>query len=196
MSPGEAAALESIFARSHITLKGRAKWALGIVTGNNKKFVQADPCQGYVAAFKGSDIGRDGLKSPSAFIPEDTSQYQQVAPLQMYKCHEKLIYKFISDRLVFFLDNQQRFVLNSANVVVPDSSFPISLKYLCDLLNGDFYNWIFRSVFSTHKVLRGDLESLPLFPELAIATDGYDEDSLLIHLGLKKQKNGTYSLKK
>ena len=106
-----AATLDYLFSLPHIRLAEQASWGLGIVTGNNGKFVVSEAKEGYIAVFKGSDITQNELKRPSSYIPSDLSQYQQVAPLTLYQAKEKLIYKFISSRLCFFCDTEQRFLL-------------------------------------------------------------------------------------
>ena len=165
------------------------------MTGNNEKFVVSAAKDGYIPVFKGSDISQNELKKPSSYIPSDLSQYQQVAPLTLYQAQEKLIYKFISSRLCFFCDTEQRFLLNSANILIPDEDFPVSTKILGKLLSSDFMNWIFTSIFNTHKVLRGDIESLPIFSQFLGDAIRFDEDKYLEQLHIKKTNNGTYRIK-
>ncbi|MCA9735963.1 N-6 DNA methylase, partial [candidate division KSB1 bacterium] len=109
----EAAVIEHLLSMEHINLAGRARYGLGIVTGNNKKFCISQPRYGYMPVYRGSDIKKGELDSPSIFIPSDLSLYQQVAPTDLYQAREKLIYRFISSDLVFYLDTKQRFLLNS-----------------------------------------------------------------------------------
>ena len=187
--------LSHIFSLPHILLRDRARWALGIVTGNNKKFIQKSNQKDHIPVFKGSDILNSGLKEPTTFIPSDLSLYQQVAPTEFYEAEEKLIYKFISSKLSFFHDTDQRYILNSANLLIPDPSFPISAKNLAALLSSDFMNWVFVKLFNTHKILRGDLECLPIHSEM-IGDGNFQEDRLLLELGIEKLKNGTYRIKK
>jgi len=190
-----AATLDYLFSIPHIRLAEQASWGLGIVTGNNEKFVVSAAKDGYIPVFKGSDISQNELKKPSSYIPSDLSQYQQVAPLTLYQAQEKLIYKFISSRLCFFCDTEQRFLLNSANILIPDEDFPVSTKILGKLLSSDFMNWIFTSIFNTHKVLRGDIESLPIFSQFLGDAIRFDEDKYLEQLHIKKTNNGTYRIK-
>ncbi len=124
------------------------------------------------------------------------SLYQQVAPLQLYEAREKLIYKFISSRLCFFYDDQQRFVLNSANILIPDKTFPVSTKVLGEFLSSDFMNWVFSNIFNTHKILRGDLESLPIHSQFLKDGPSFDEETYLEYLGIKRNDNGTYRIKR
>ena len=124
------------------------------------------------------------------------SLYQQVAPLRIYEAKEKLVYKFISSRLCFFYDDKQRFFLNSANMLIPDESFPVSTKVLGELLSSDFMNWIFSRIFSTHRVLRGDLESLPIHSQFLKDVTSFDESDYMKKLSIAKGENGTYRIKR
>ena len=180
----------------HITLRNHASWGLGIVTGNNKRFVKSVPESDHIPVFKGADIKPGGLKKASCFIPADMSLYQQVAPLRLYEAKEKLIYKFISSRLCFFYDDKQRFILNSANMLIPEESFPVSTKALGELLSSDFMNWVFLRIFNTHKILRGDLESLPIHNQCLENVSRFDEKRYLEQLKIKKVENGTYRIKR
>lgn len=191
----ESAVIDYVFDRPHVTLAGNAQWGLGIVTGNNKKWIRSTPGAGYVPVFKGSDIQSGTLKKPTCFIPSDFSLYQQVAPMDFYNAKEKLIYKFISSDLVFYADSEQKYILNSANMLIPESDFPISCNQLADLFNSDFMNWLFKNIFDTHKILRGDLETLPIHVDYFDDHPHFAEHEYLDFLGIRKEKNGAYRLK-
>jgi predicted RNA methylase len=195
-SQKESEAISHLYSLPHITLNGRAKWGLGIVTGNNKKFVIGNFMEGYVAAYKGSDIAKDGVCESSSYIPNDLSLYQQVAPVDLYQASEKLIYKFISSRLVFFCDKEQRYILNSANMLIPYQDFPISKSQLAQLFNSRVVNWLFRTVFCTHKVLRSDLEALPIHCGYFEANQAFEENLFVKYLGLEELSDGTFRVKK
>jgi site-specific DNA-methyltransferase (adenine-specific) len=192
----DASTLQYLMSIPYITLKGQASWGLGIVTGNNKKFVKPTPDSGHIPVYKGADILPKGLNEPSNFIPSDMSLYQQVAPLNLYEAKEKLIYKFISNKLCFFYDDRQRFFLNSANMIILHESFPISTKVLGELLSSDFMNWVFSRIFNTHKILRGDLELLPIHNQFLKDTSNFDEESYLEQLKIERSHNGTYRTKR
>ncbi|MDM8531178.1 TaqI-like C-terminal specificity domain-containing protein [Anaerolineales bacterium HSG25] len=186
--------ISQIFSIPHITLKQRAKWGLGIVTGNNKKFCKEKLEEGYMPVYKGADIKASRLKEASYFIPADLSLYQQVAPIELFQSPEKLIYKFISSNLCFFYDTEKRFILNSANMLIPSCEFPISGRQLCDMLNSNLINWLFRSLFNTHKILRGDLEYLPIHTEYFLTNSKFNEELYLEFLGIEKVNNRTYRI--
>lgn len=190
----ESKVIDRLYQIKHVTLQGNAKWALGLVTGNNEKYCIGAEREGYLPVYKGSDITKQGLKEPTTFILGDFSKYQQVAPLEMYQAKEKLIYKFISSNLCFYCDNQQRFILNSANLLIP-TGLTISSNQLVELLNSELMNWLFKKLFSTHKVLRGDLELLPIHTGYFEHHKEFSEETYLKYLNITQLENGSYRLK-
>ena len=127
-------------------------------------------------------------------MPSDMGLYQQVAPARFYEAKEKLIYRFISSRLVFFYDDQQRHILNSANMLMLHKDFPVATKLLAELLNSDFMNWVFVKLFNTHKILRSDLESLPIHSRLLANASAFDEARYIRQLGIAKAGSGAYRI--
>ncbi len=196
ISQREADALSHLFSFPHDTLTDNARWGLGIVTGNNARFVSEVLKPGYIPVYRGSDIFTDRISDPTAFIPDDLSQYQQVAPLELYLAPEKLIYRFISSDLVFYCDTEKKYVLNSANMLVLNSDFPFSAATLARYLNSSIINWIFKTLFQTHKVLRSDLEQLPLFTEFLSDSRPFSDSALLRYLGMESDNNGSFRVKK
>ena len=145
--------------------------------------------------YRGADISAQKLKGSTHFIPSDLSQYQQVAPEKIYRAKEKLVYKFISSNLSFYHDREQKLFLNSANMLVLGKSFPVKMKNLHFLLNTELMNYIFKAVFKTHKVLRSDLEKLPIFIDYFNTVEKVNEKTLLQYLNIEKH-HGTYRIKK
>jgi len=153
--------LSFIYEKPYVTLKDNAEWAMGIVTGDNRKFITDKQSSGSEPVYKGSDVNKFFLKSPKSYIKYEPELFQQTAPEYIYRAGEKLIYKFISDRLIFAYDRNKSLTLNSANILIPKlDGYPI--KLVLGLLNSGIYQFIFSRKFNTHKVLKGDLEKLPL----------------------------------
>ena len=146
----------------HKTLKNNAEWALGIVTGDNKKYISKKNINGMEPIYKGSDVNPYRLSAPNSYIAFQPELFQQVAPEYKYRASEKLIYRFISNKLVFAYDMDGSLTLNSANILLPHmKEYPA--KLILGLLNSKLYQFIYSKKFDTHKVLKGDIGSLP-FP--------------------------------
>jgi adenine-specific DNA methylase len=164
MGSHEERLLNKIYSIAHTTLVNKCEWALGIVTGDNKKFILQIKRVGAEAVYRGGDVFQYLLGEPKSFIYFTPNAFQQVAPEKYFRAPEKLIYKFISKKLVFAYDDKQQLTLNSANILIP--AIPeISIKVALAFLNSSVFQYIFTKKFSTHKILRGDLEKLP-FPLL------------------------------
>ncbi len=165
VSGNEEILLNKIYDTAHFTLAKNAEWALGVVTGDNKKFILNAHEAGSEAVFRGADIHSFSLGEPRSFIRFTPDNFQQVAPERFFRLPEKLVYRFISKTLVFAYDNKQRLTLNSANILIPRMP-DMSIKVVLAYLNSSVFQYVFKKKFSTHKVLRGDLEKLP-FPVVA-----------------------------
>lgn len=194
-SEQDAEIIEYIYSQPHLTLSGNATWALGIVTGNNQEHCSETPKEGYVPIYRGKDITEDGFLEPKLFIHNDLCGCQQVAPMTLYQADEKLVYRFISDKLVFYCDKQQRYILNSANMLVLNTDFPLSSQQVADVMNSRLMNWLYRMLFATHKVLRGDLEILPIFADYFKKYTKFEESKYLDFLNLE-EADGTYRIKR
>lgn len=157
--------IDKLFHKKHFTLKDNSDWALGIVTGDNKKFIYSSKQSELEEIFRGKEINKYFLSPAKRYIRFVPESFQQVAGTNKYRAKEKLIYKFISDKLVFAYDNKQRLTLNSANILIPKiKNYPI--KIVLALLNSSLYQFVYLKKFSTIKVLKGNLEQLP-FPVLS-----------------------------
>lgn len=191
----DATIVDYIYSIPHKTLRNNASWALGIVTGDNKNICKKEHGKGLVPIICGKDITKEGLKQPTLFIDERLEHCQQTAPRKYYLAEEKIIYRFISDKLTFYCDKGKNYILNSANLLIIDQNFPISSEQLVDLLNSELMTWLFQSIFRTHKILRSDLEQLPIFCDYFKQHNIFCEKFFLNYLNLEK-KDGTYRIKK
>ncbi len=161
ISPKDEDILRKVYATKHVTLKDNAEWALGIVTGDNKKYLSAEQHQGYEQIYKGSDVNKYKLRKPSFYIDFKPEIFQQVASEDKYRASEKLVYRFISNRLIFAYEDKGSLTLNSANILIPRlNNYPI--KVIMALFNSALFQYIYQKKFNTLKVLRGNLEQLPL----------------------------------
>ena len=161
------AIFEKVYGRDHLTLEGNADWALGVVTGNNAKFLTEHRDDHHEPILTGKDLRRFTAGVPKKFIHFKPEVFQQVAPVQKYRAPEKLLYKFVSDELIFAYDDRQTLSLNSANVLIP-ALRGFGVKAVLGFLNSSLYQLIFQKKVGALKVLRGDIEKFP-FPKLTAA---------------------------
>ncbi|PKL51130.1 MAG: restriction endonuclease subunit M [Candidatus Riflebacteria bacterium HGW-Riflebacteria-2] len=160
-SDNEFRVIDKLYSLPHLTLRDNADWALGIVTGDNNRHLSAVAEPGMEPIYRGRDVLPFRLQPATSFIRCNPVVFQQIAPVAKYRAPEKLIYRFIANRLIFAYDDRQTLTLNSANILIPRLAGYPAKAVLC-LLNSKLLQFIFARKFNTHKVLRGDLEQLPI----------------------------------
>lgn len=160
--------VKSVIKQSKYSLKS-SQWALGIVTGDNKNKLFSDYKSGLEKIYTGKEIGKYRLKTATKFIVYDRDSFQQVAKDEIYRADEKLVYKFVSNKLVFAYDDTASLFLNSANILIPQIP-GMSTKTVMAFLNSSLYQFLYEKMFGELKVLKGNLSELP-FPEIDEITD-------------------------
>lgn len=154
-------------------------WALGIVTGDNKSKLFSEYHDGMERIYTGKEIQPYILRPAKNYILYDRANLQQVAKEEIYRAPEKLVYKFISNKLVFAYDNSASLFLNSANILIPNIP-SMSSKSVMAFLNSSLFQFMYIKLFGEVKILKGNLIELP-FPELS-TTDNAKITSLVDEL--------------
>ena len=140
-------------------------WALGIVTGDNQNKLRETNKGGLEPIITGREIQRYYVKPAVKYLRYAPSELQQSAREEYYRAKEKLVYKFISDRLIFAYDDSGSLILNSGNILIP--SVPhMGMKTVLAYLNSELFQFFYRKCFQSVKVLKGNLLKLP-FPEIS-----------------------------
>ena len=142
-------------------LKGNAKFALGIVTGKNSQEIIKQKKAGYEVVLKGKNIYRYGIERPDNYICFKPETFQQVAPTEMYRAKEKLLYRFICEVPVFAYDDQKSLSLNSCNIVIPEIP-DLKMKYVLAILNSSVVAYFVLKKFGSVKLLRSHIEQIPI----------------------------------
>lgn len=135
-------------------------WALGIVTGNNREKLLSFRQPETELIYTGKEITAYLLKPAQNYIKYERHNFQQVAKDEIYRADEKLVYKFISNKLVFAYDNSGSLFLNSANILIPKVK-GMSVKTVMAFLNSELYQFLYTKIFGEIKVLKGNLTQLP-----------------------------------
>lgn len=146
-----------------------SQWALGVITGNNAKWVKERKGQGMERIYIGKDIESYRLRKASHYIRFERAKFQQCAKDELYRANEKLVYKFICNHLCFAYDNTQSLFLNSANILIPDIE-GMSVKTVMAFLNSALFSFYYTRRFGDIKILKSNLCSLP-FPKITPEQD-------------------------
>lgn len=135
-------------------------WALWVITWDNKKFISKTLKEKHVPVYTWKEVDFYKLKPPKNFLLYEPEKFQQIASEEKYTTKPKVIYKFISSKLVFSLDEEWVFTLNSANILIPKIDY--SFKVIVALFNSSLYQRFFEKKFNSIKILKKHIQSLPL----------------------------------
>lgn len=153
--------LKTLMARPHTKIGDESIFALGIVTGNNKLTLKDSPTAGYEPIIRGEDIVGYTMHIPEKFIKFDKNAFQQCANEDYYRASEKLIYRFISNKLIISYDNSGLLTLNSSNLFIPKCGVPV--KTILAILQSKVSQFVFSCQFSTIKILKKHIQAMPIF---------------------------------
>lgn len=163
--------------KNMVFLKNQAEFALGIVTGNNRKLVKSRKGEREELVLKGADIFKYKIRPGNAWLAYEPEKFQQCAKTEIYRAPEKLFYRFVGNQLVFAYDNQQRLSLNSCNILIPRIG-QLQMEYIMAVLNSRIAQFIYHRKFHSLKVLRSSLEQLPI---PALSKEEQEQIILLVH---------------
>lgn len=143
--------------KNAVYLKGNADFALGVVTGDNRRLLSdsGEP------VIRGTDVRPFEIRTPSVFLSCGLNQCQQAAPEHLYRASEKLVYRFVGRRPVFAVDRLGRLTLNSCNIIVPRVE-GLDIDYLAAVLNSTAVGFYMEKTFAAEKWLRWMLEEVPI----------------------------------
>ncbi len=175
LSDNDISIVRIVKSRGKFSLKNSI-WALGIVTGDNKRKIFSKSHEGLEKIYTGKEIQPYILRPAQNYILYDRAKLQQVAKEEIYRAPEKLVYKFISNKLIFAYDDSASLFLNSANILIPYIP-SMNIKTVMAFLNSSLFQFMYIKLFGEVKILKGNLIELP-FPEIS-ATENAKLSSLV-----------------
>jgi len=144
-----------------------AKVWRGLTTGNDEKYLSVFKLNdSYKPILSGSEIERYYHKPNVKFVHYLRNELNRPRDERIFLLKEKLISKFVGNRLTFCFDNKQHYVVNTACSVeiLNDNINPL---FLLTTLNSKLINFYFQQIFSdsrsTFPIMKsGNIEALPI----------------------------------
>lgn len=157
-----ASIIKKINNHNHRNLKDNVKYALGIVTGNNKFFLSNTMRDGYEPICTGKNLERYFVNSDSIdkYIEFKPELYQQVAPEEMYRHNSRILYNFVGEKIKFSYDDEKILTLNSANIICLYEGW--NPYFVIAILNSRITGLYYKKIFRTYKLLRKQVESFKI----------------------------------
>ena len=139
----------------------------GLTTGNDKKYLSDIKLnEEYKPLITGSEIQRYLIDENKKFVHYLPKELDRPRDERIFLLEEKLISKFVGNRLTFGFDNEKKYVVNTACSVelINDKC---NIKFLLSILNSKLIDFYFQLIFSdsrtTFPIMKsGNIESLPI----------------------------------
>ena len=162
-------------------------FGLGVVTGDNKTKLTQVKESGMEHIYTGKEVEKYRLLPPKNFIRFDRDNLQQVAPDEIYRAPEKLIYKTITKYLKISIDTSRSLTSNSANIFIPKVP-EMDIYEVLGLLNSDLYSYLHLKLFGgVNKIARENLMALP-FPSLNLVN--HEKLRALVNDAIENEDDG------
>jgi len=116
-------------------------FALGVVTGNNKEKLFDTPTDNSEPIYSGKEVSKYKLLPPKKHIVFDRNNLQQVAPDNVYRAPQKLVYKTINKHIKIAIDDTQSLTTNSANIIIPNI-IGYDIYTIMGILNSQLYSYL------------------------------------------------------
>ena len=141
-------------------------FALGVVTGDNKSKLLSKKEEGSEHIYTGKEVEKYRLLPPKNYLVFKRDNLQQVAPDEIYRAPEKLVYKTINKFLKVAIDDTKALTTNSANIIIPIVD-GLDAYTIMALLNSNLYSYLHLKLFGgVNKIAKENLMALPL-PEVS-----------------------------
>jgi SAM-dependent methyltransferase len=141
-------------------------FALGVVTGNNKEKLFDNPTDNSEPIYSGKEVTKYKLLPPEKHIVFDRNNLQQVAPDNIYRAPQKLVYKTINKHIKIAIDDTQSLTTNSANIIIPNI-IGFDIYTVMGILNSQLYSYLNIKLFGgVNKIAKENLQTLP-FPKIS-----------------------------
>jgi hypothetical protein len=187
---------------SYPKLSKYAKVWRGLTTGNDKKFISGNKTQDTEKPLiTGSEISRYGVLENKKYVNYLPDELDRARDERIFLLNEKLISKFVGNRLTFTFDNNQFYVLNSGCVTELINS-EIGIKCLLGILNSKLLNFYFSNVFTDYRetfpiMKSGNVENLPIIvPSISIQNQITDLADDILNLKIMNSIENTIELEK
>lgn len=137
-------------------------FGLGVVTGDNKTKMFNEKISGSEHLYTGKEVEKYRLLPPKNYLIFDRNNLQQVAPDEIYRAPEKLVYKTINKFLKVAIDTTGSLTSNSANIIIP-KIYDLDIYVIMALLNSNLYSYLHLKLFGgVNKIAKENLMALPL----------------------------------
>ncbi len=113
----------------------------------------------YYKLLDGRNINKYTIEWDGVYLDYDVERIHSCKRKDIFESKEKLMFRRVSESLIFTYDEEQHFALNTIVVLNLNSNQKISLKYLLSLLNSKLLNYLYKGRFKSTKKVFSEIQA-------------------------------------
>jgi hypothetical protein len=162
--------MDEVFSRGLPTLDSICHINQAIALKGDRKLSlrSTNPTGCFYRLLDGRNIGKYAIRWSGVYLEHDESRIHSCKRKDIFLTPEKLLFRRVSENLMFAFDDQQFFALNTLVVVNLREGQTASLKYLLAVLNSSLLNYLYKKRFKSTKRVFSEIQArsvgqLPIF---------------------------------
>ena len=113
----------------------------------------------YDKLLEGRNIFKYGIDWDGKYLEYNLQRIHSCKRKDIFESEEKLLFRRVSESLIFTYDNEQYFALNTLVVVNLRDTSKLNLKFLLALLNSRLLNYIYKNKFKSTKKVFSEIQA-------------------------------------
>lgn len=153
--------IENIFSKKIKPLKEFCEVNQAIALKGDKSLSLKDnnPKGKYYKLLDGRNINRYTIEWDGVFLDYDLERIHSCKRKDIFESKEKLMFRRVSENLIFTYDNEQYYALNTIVVANLYPNKSISLKYVLAILNSKLLNYLYKGRFKSTKKVFSEIQA-------------------------------------
>jgi hypothetical protein len=107
----------------------------------------------------GKDIDKYSINWDNVYLDFNISRIHSCKRKEIFLTQEKLLFRRVSENLIFTYDDHQYFALNTIVVVNKKDGIKLKLKFLLCLLNSKLFNYLYKLKFKSTKKVFSEIQA-------------------------------------
>lgn len=153
--------IENIFSKKIKPLKEfcEVNQAIALKGDKSLSLKYNNPKGKYYKLLDGRNINRYTIEWDGVFLDYDLERIHSCKRKDIFESKEKLMFRRVSENLIFTYDNEQYYALNTIVVANLYPNKSISLKYILAILNSKLLNYLYKGRFKSTKKVFSEIQA-------------------------------------
>lgn len=153
--------VDEVFSKQYLTLGDfcHINQAIALKGDKSKSLKDQNEEGKYYKLLDGRNINKYSVHWNKVYLDFNLKRIHSCKRKDIFESTEKLMFRRVSENLIFAYDDKQYFALNTIVVLNKKEGVEIELKYLLALLNSKLINYLYKSKFKSTKKVFSEIQA-------------------------------------